>query len=609
MFYSHQLLARKAPMGQIWMAATMHAKMNRRKLNKLNIIKICEEILNPSIPMALRLTGILMGGVVIVYERKVKLLYDDVTRLLVEINAAWKAKDAPDPTLLPKAKNQAKEEAVTMPEVHDTDVEDIEQFRCQPNNAVTMGFQQTNFFCMRLDSVDEPFINNNEDPPENFHQAEPENITLFEPFDSFQADAHMFNRNERFDIGGEDEMHMNFTSGDHTQMPTTFIPSPPPQDEIPIASEINDDNLEHQNNQQDHERKEFQQVQQKETIRRKTKRTAASFMDNEQTMIPGHVYQSWLQDTSDIVYRKGRNKKRNIISSKMKLANAMELPPTILAENISTIANEEVYYPQPLMELWLNSSQPLHAFRSERTSPPLPPEASLSTAPERPNDQDPTHFAPYFEDFHSGVGSHSTDVPIERQRRNSFGDNIPAEFIMDELRVNLMKNVVTPNNSGDDVRSIPSSASGQGLRSHSERSNKKRPYSSSRRSSGGLEPVEEENINHYSDPNFKLGPLPENGWTLEHELLVETGPTQTQPPIINHPVDKITDSIRMQMKTHFDTPGAPQVESLDQLGLGMNRKGAALLFYQTCVLATRDILKVEQKVPYGEIYISRGAKM
>ena len=48
------------------------------------------------------------------------------------------------------------------------------------------------------------------------------------------------------------------------------------------------------------------------------------------------------------------------------------------------------------------------------------------------------------------------------------------------------------------------------------RSNKKRPYSSSRRSSGGLEPVEEENINHYSDPNFKLGPLPENGWTLEH---------------------------------------------------------------------------------------------
>ena len=37
-----------------------------------------------------------------------------------------------------------------------------------------------------------------------------------------------------------------------------------------------------------------------------------------------------------------------------------------------------------------------------------------------------------------------------------------------------------------------------------------------------------------------------------------------------------------QMKAHFDTPGVSQVESLNHLALGMNRKGAALLFYQTC---------------------------
>lgn len=189
----------------LWrMAATMHAKINRRKLDKLNIIKIwwvnetihsvyngtfesvdfsefvwiifcSEEILNPSVPMALRLSGILMGkalfeplcllqflfsllidfslslsllfsgGVVIVYERKVKLLYgkillsiliqncfqfllrklicvfcvfvfnvllctDDVTRLLVEMNKVWKVKAAlaPDPTVLPKGKSHAK---------------------------------------------------------------------------------------------------------------------------------------------------------------------------------------------------------------------------------------------------------------------------------------------------------------------------------------------------------------------------------------------------------------------------------------------------------------------------------------------------------------------
>ncbi|PRQ61021.1 putative rad21/Rec8-like protein [Rosa chinensis] len=83
MFYSHSLLARKEPLGQIWMAATMHAKMNRRNLNQIDLIRICEEILNPRAPMALRLSSILMGGVVIVYERKVKLLFGTLPLLLL----------------------------------------------------------------------------------------------------------------------------------------------------------------------------------------------------------------------------------------------------------------------------------------------------------------------------------------------------------------------------------------------------------------------------------------------------------------------------------------------------------------------------------------------
>jgi len=95
------------------------------------------------------------------------------------------------------------------------------------------------------------------------------------------------------------------------------------------------------------------------------------------------------------------------------------------------------------------------------------------------------------------------------------------------------------------------------------------------------------------------------------------------------------------MKAHFDTPGAPPVESLHNLAAGMTRTSAAQLFYQICgiyllyspliyllfkiniqsvllmtivifsctVLASRDALKVDQKVPYGEIVFSRGLKM
>ncbi|KAF4380113.1 hypothetical protein F8388_018237, partial [Cannabis sativa] len=146
----------------------------------------------------------------------------------------------------------------------------------------------------------------------------------------------------------------------------------------------------------------------------------------------------------------------------------------------------------------------------------------------------------------------------------------------------------TPVYSGDDVRSIPSSVSGHtiilnNVEVNSGRSNKKRTYSSSRNSNNGLEPVAEENAWDNPDPNFKLQRLSENnGPTPDYELLVETGPTQTQLPVNNQRIDRITDCISMQMKAHFDTPGAPQVESLNNLATGMNPKEAALLFYQTC---------------------------
>lgn len=64
----------------------------------------------------------------------------------------------------------------------------------------------------------------------------------------------------------------------------------------------------------------------------------------------------------------------------------------------------------------------------------------------------------------------------------------------------------------------------------------------------------------------------------------------------------------MQMISHFEMPGAPNVESLNNLA-GLNRKAAAMLFYQTCVLATSDVLKVEQNRPYGDILISKGTRM
>ncbi|XP_021977217.1 sister chromatid cohesion 1 protein 1 isoform X1 [Helianthus annuus] len=630
MFYSHQLLARKAPLGQIWRAATLHAKINRRNLNKLNIINICEEILNPSVPMALRLSGILMGGVVIVYERKVKLLYEDVTRLLVEINEAWRVKAKRDPTVLPKGKSQAKYEDVTLPANQPADLGDLEQHLQFSNSDTLMGMHKSAYIDMNLDNIDDSYISHNQgdaDLPHDHHQADIENITLFDRFDSHQTDAGRFKQFERFDIEGDDINGDDVTlekdpSYNHSlDLPNTLIPSPPLQDEPKKPDEIHEQHPEYNTNHQSDEDKAQHVPNRQKPSRKRARRVPSVIMDYEQTMIPGNMYQSWLQDASDLGSRRGRKIKHLSSIRSMKTERLMDLPPVALVEGLFTNENRDICYPLPLLKQWTKLTQPAHDSPSVETSPPHPPAPSSTSPPEATNYHDPTTFP--FEDHHSGVGSGSLGVSIEKQMPYVNNYEIP-EIISTVMNNGLNVSganggpvadadvAVTPANSDGGVKSM-SSGSGPGFvpdvsDTNSGRSNNKRLFSSGRKSGSGLEPVAEELFNQ-TDPNFKLAQLSENELSPE-KLIVESGPTQTQKvPPPDQPMEQLTDSIRMQLKAHFDTPGCAQTESLNQLALGLDRKKAACLFYQTLVLATRDIIKVYQKEPYGNIVISRGAKM
>ncbi|XP_071934420.1 sister chromatid cohesion 1 protein 1-like isoform X3 [Coffea arabica] len=628
MFYSRQLLARKAPLGQIWMAATTKEKITRKRLDKLDIIKICEEILNPSVPMALRLSSILMGGVVIVYERKVKLLYDDVNRLLVELNQAWKVQLVSDPTVLPKGKAQAKYESITLPAIREEDIEEMETLQ-QSNAPTTMGFTQTAYFSMRLDNMDDSYINPNpeEDLPQDDHQANPADITLFDSHDPSLADTIMYNRFERFDIEGDEDTQLNFAASEHATIPSTLVPSPPPQDKPYPSDEVQDHNPEAQVNQQVAKDKKVLQDQLRQgPTRKRARQPAAMAMDCEQTIIPGHVYQSWLQNTSDITSRRRKNSQRSGAMSKRKIANITELPLTVLHEGLFTYGNREVHFPAPLLELWKKCTQPAHDSASGGTWTHQPPDPSSSSQPERIHKRDPLGYP--IEDFHSGVGSQTEEISIEKQRTN-HDISMQPEILMEEIGTDTANTKVpfsgayigglsqsnlmaTPGDSSDEVRSIPSSGSGHGFLSNDSevnlaRSNMKRPHSSPRHRVYGLEPVAEENSPH---PNFKLSRLSENGLIPDNELMVETGQTQTQKhPIAGQTNDQITRSIQMQLKAHFETPGSSEAESLNQLARGMDKKRAAALFLRTCVLATQDVIRVQQKKPYGDILISRGPKM
>lgn len=475
---------------------------------------------------------------------------------------------------------------------------------------------------MRLDDVDETYMKSNptdEDLSQHYHQAEAADITLSEHFDLYQGDINLHNRFERFDIiEDEEEAELNL-SAKTTHIPTTHVSSPhlqeEPQQDFQAAAEIQDQYPEQQINQASEDIKIAilqQDDQGEQPVRRRTRRRAAFIMDYEQTVIPGHLYQSWLQETTDIVSIRGRIKKQKNCMSAMKISKLMNLPPVALLDGLN--CREEIHYPAPLLELWMRSTEllPSQNSPSAKNSVPPPPEPSSSSPP--PDRNHGTPFEYHFEGFQSRVGSESLGASREKPREN-LDNGVPIETFMEELRTNLLNNtMVTSENSGDAFRSIPSPMGGHAYalsspEVNSGRSNKKRAHSSSRHSQSGLDPIPEDNLWQQPEPSIKLARLSNHGLTPDHELLVETGPTQTQLPIMDQPLDKITDSIRIHLKTHFDTPGAPQTESLNQLAYGMDRKGAAQLFYQTCVLTSREYLKVAQGVPYGDIVLSRGAKM
>ncbi|XP_074289832.1 sister chromatid cohesion 1 protein 1 [Silene latifolia] len=639
MFYSHQLLARKAPLGQIWMAATMHAKMNRRKLDQIDIIRICEEILNPSVPMALRLSGILMGGVVIVYERKVRLLHDDVNRFLLEINSAWKVKPAVDHTVLPKGKNQAKFEAVTLPENHDN-VGDIEQSLDSSNKvASSMGFQQTAYIAMRLDTIDELTESFKEkEPDQQHHQVDAATITLDDPFDSYQVGSGLYNRFERFDIEGDEETTLFNIPSQEQNIPPPNAHSPPPAMEPQTDYNTRDfsrvDDVHNPEKQYDEsspqlkdgEKQQQLSAQKQNQARRKIRRKAHFIMDNEQTMIPSNLYQSWLQNAADICSSRPKVGEDSDLKPTAKIAKLMNLPPVAICCGLIG-KNNEVHYPMPLLKLWMTSTQPPHDSPSARTSSPRAPEPSSSSPPSGQGYHDPPEIP--MGDFGTGVaaGDFGTGVATEgmssreiirRQERRTTENPIPnfdGVLSAGGTTNNLM---ASGNGSDKSVRSVPSPTHGDDVfvntsDNNSGRLNKRR--ASSRLTDTGLEALDEENPwFEAGEPNFEVrnSKMPRRsnyGPTPDHEILVETGTTQTQRPVIDEEAEIRTNNIATQLKTYFETTGAPQTESLNQLALGMVRKQAAQLFYQTCVLATRDVLKVKQTLAYGDIILSRGAKM
>jgi cohesin complex subunit SCC1 len=86
MFYSEQLLAKTGPLARVWLASNVERKLSKTQILQSDIQSSVGAIVDQGhAPMALRLSGQLMLGVVRIYGRKARYLLDDCNEALIKI--------------------------------------------------------------------------------------------------------------------------------------------------------------------------------------------------------------------------------------------------------------------------------------------------------------------------------------------------------------------------------------------------------------------------------------------------------------------------------------------------------------------------------------------
>ncbi|KAI1333283.1 Rec8 like protein-domain-containing protein [Xylariaceae sp. FL0255] len=113
MFYSDELLHKSGPLARVWLSANQH-KLSKTHVLQSNLPHSIDAIISPSqAPLALRLSGQLLLGVVRMYSRKARYLLDDCNEALLKIKMAFRATGNND---VPENLNMPTREALMLPD-------------------------------------------------------------------------------------------------------------------------------------------------------------------------------------------------------------------------------------------------------------------------------------------------------------------------------------------------------------------------------------------------------------------------------------------------------------------------------------------------------------
>ena len=90
MFYSDTLLSKTGPLARVWLASNMERKLTKKDCLSSNLESSIEVMVDQgSAPMALRLSGQLLLGVVRIYNRKARYLLEDYNEALLKIKMVF----------------------------------------------------------------------------------------------------------------------------------------------------------------------------------------------------------------------------------------------------------------------------------------------------------------------------------------------------------------------------------------------------------------------------------------------------------------------------------------------------------------------------------------
>ncbi|XP_074292394.1 sister chromatid cohesion 1 protein 4 isoform X2 [Silene latifolia] len=173
MFYSQFILAKKGPLGTIWIAAHLERKLRKNQVADTDIGVSVDSILCPDVPIALRLSSHLLLGVVRIYSRKVNYLFDDCSDALLKVKQAFRS-TAVD---LPPEQSKAPYHSITLPETFDLD--DFEL----PDNEIFQGNDR--------------------------HVSTREQITLQDTMDGVAFQTSQFGLDERFGDGDASQIGLD----------------------------------------------------------------------------------------------------------------------------------------------------------------------------------------------------------------------------------------------------------------------------------------------------------------------------------------------------------------------------------------------------------------